>query len=248
MDLGLKLLNNMITIYTLTYNEELMIEFFINHYRNRFPNCNIVIYDNESTDNTVDIAKKYGCEIITYSTDNTLSDQKYLDIKNNCWKESKTDWNIICDCDELIEVTYEDLLNEEKLGTNFFKFEGYSMMNNTDNINIPEMKYGFRDPGYGKDYLFDKKYINEINYAPGCHTSNPTLTNQNKLKYSDKIYRALHYKYLSPKYTIDRYSLFKQRLSEDNKHRGWGIHYSFSSESIIKYYEETNKHLIKILQ
>lgn len=237
----------MVTVHVITYNEELMIEFFINHYRKNFPNCKIVIYDNESTDNTVEIAKKYGCEIIIYSTDDTLSDQKYLEIKNNCWKTSETDWNIICDCDELIEVTSEDLINEENLGTNCFKFEGVSMMNNTDEINISKMKYGFKDVGFDKNYLFNKKYINDINYAPGAHSSNPTLTNPNKLKYSDKIYRALHYKYLSPQYTIDRHSLFGKRLSVDNKRKGWGIHYSFSGEIIIKYYEENEKKLIKIL-
>lgn len=237
----------MVTVHVITYNEELMIEFFINHYRKNFPNCKIVIYDNESTDNTIEIAKKYGCEIITYSTNNTLSDQKYLEIKNNCWKTSETDWNIICDCDELIEVTSEDLINEENLGTNCFKFEGFSMMNNTDEINISKMKYGFKDVGYGKNYLFNKKYINDINYAPGAHTSNPTLTNPNKLKYSDKIYRALHYKYLSPQYTIDRNSLFNKRLSEENKRKGWGIQYSFSDEKTIKYYEDMKINLIKII-
>lgn len=237
----------MVTVHVITYNEELMIEFFINHYRKNFPNCKIVIYDNESTDNTIEIAKKYGCEIITYSTNNTLSDQKYLEIKNNCWKTSETDWNIICDCDELIEVTSEDLINEENLGTNCFKFEGFSMMNNTDEINISKMKYGFKDVGYGKNYLFNKKYINDINYAPGAHTSNPTLTNPNKLKYSDKIYRALHYKYLSPQYTIDRNSLFDKRLSEENKRKGWGIQYSFSDEKTIKYYEDMKINLIKII-
>jgi glycosyltransferase involved in cell wall biosynthesis len=247
MDLGLKLLNNMVTVHVITYNEELMIEFFINHYRKNFPNCKILIYDNESTDNTIEIAKKYGCEIITYSTNNTLSDQKYLEIKNNCWKTSETDWNIICDCDELIEVTSEDLINEENLGTNCFKFEGFSMMNNTDEINISKMKYGFKDVGYGKNYLFNKKYINDINYAPGAHTSNPTLTNPNKLKYSDKIYRALHYKYLSPQYTIDRNSLFDKRLSEENKRKGWGIQYYFSDEKTIKYYEDMKINLIKII-
>lgn len=237
----------MVTVHVITYNEELMIEFFINHYRKNFPNCKIVIYDNESTDNTIEIAKKYGCEIITYSTNNTLSDQKYLEIKNNCWKTSETDWNIICDCDELIEVTSEDLINEENLGTNCFKFEGFSMMNNTDEINISKMKYGFKDVGYGKNYLFNKKYINDINYAPGAHTSNPTLTNPNKLKYSDKIYRALHYKYLSPQYTIDRNSLFDKRLSEENKRKGWGIQYYFSDEKTIKYYEDMKINLIKII-
>lgn len=246
MDLGLKFYN-MVTIYTITYNEELMIEFFITHYRTKFPNCNIVIYDNESTDNTVNIAKKHGCEIITYSTENTLTDQKYLDIKNNCWKTSNTDWNIICDCDELIEVTEDDILKEETFGTNCFKFNAYSMMNNLNKVDIPNMKYGFRDILYDKNYLFNKKFFNELNYDPGCHTFKPIMLKTNNLIFSEKPYRAFHYKYLSPQYTIDRNMLFNNRLSDENKSKRWGIQYTFSPESVINYYKDQKNKLIKLL-
>jgi glycosyltransferase involved in cell wall biosynthesis len=60
----------MITVHVITYNEEIMIEFFINHYRERFPNCEINIYDNYSTDRTVEIGKQYNCNIIMYDTNN----------------------------------------------------------------------------------------------------------------------------------------------------------------------------------
>ena len=52
-----------ITIYTLAYNEALIIQFIIDFYRKRFPDCHIVVYDNKSTDNTVEIAKNNNCEI-----------------------------------------------------------------------------------------------------------------------------------------------------------------------------------------
>jgi len=45
------------TIYTITYNEELMLPYFIRHYRLRFPNCKIVVYDNEDI-----IAEEIGIE------------------------------------------------------------------------------------------------------------------------------------------------------------------------------------------
>ena len=44
-----------ITVYTIAYNEELMIPHFIAHYRKQFPNCKIVVFDNESTDNTIKV-------------------------------------------------------------------------------------------------------------------------------------------------------------------------------------------------
>ena len=70
----------MITIYTITYNEEKLIKFFINHYRERFPNCEINIFDNYSTDRTTEIAKELNCNVIFYDTNDKLSDSEYLKI------------------------------------------------------------------------------------------------------------------------------------------------------------------------
>jgi len=63
-----------------------MLPFMIKWYRERFPNCLIIVYDNESTDRSVQIALENNCKVISYSTNNQLSDSKYLEIKNNCWK------------------------------------------------------------------------------------------------------------------------------------------------------------------
>ena len=246
MDLGLKKLYNMVTIYTITYNEETTIEFFITHYRKNFPNCEINFYDNYSTDSTIDIIKKHRCNIIPYNTNNKLDDETYLEIKNNVWKNSKTDWVIVCDCDELIEINESQLINEEIELTNIIKPIGYSLMNNDDIIDIKNMKYGFRDIGFDKCILFNKKFIKEINYSVGAHSCSP-ITYNNNLKYNNNIYRLLHYKYLSPTYTVNRHRMFNERLSENNKQKRWGIHYGFSSESIIEYYKEKKSKLIKLL-
>jgi len=237
----------MLTIYTLTYNEEKLIEFFINHYRNNFPNCEIIIYDNESTDNTVEIAKKNNCKVITYRTDNKLSDAEYLNIKNNCWKTSESEWVIVCDCDELLEINQEQLQTEANNLVNIIKPTGYSIMNFNDNIPISEMKYGFRDIGFDKCVLFNKNKISEINYQPGAHTCNPIVIFGYNLKYNVNNFRLLHYKYLNIDYTIERHKMFYERLSSNNKQKGWGIHYGFSPESIVKFYNDKKNTLIKIL-
>ena len=64
----------------------------IKWYRERFPNCLIIVYDNESTDRSVQIALENNCKVISYSTNNQLSDSKYLEIKNNCWKTDYTSY------------------------------------------------------------------------------------------------------------------------------------------------------------
>jgi len=245
MDLGIKQYN-MVTVYTLTYNEETTIQFFINHYRKNFPNCEINIYDNYSNDKTVEIGEKNNCNIIMYDTDNKLNDEKYLEIKNNVWKDSKTDWVIVCDCDELIEINESQLINEESHLINIIKPIGYSLMNNSELVDLDNMKFGFIDPGFDKCILFNKKFIKEINYSVGSHTCSPT-TYTHPIKYNKNSYRLLHYKYLSPEFTINRHKMFGERLSEINKKNGWGIHYNFSSESIIQYYKDKQKTKIKLL-
>ena len=237
----------MITVYTITYNEEVVLPFFISHYRKNFPNCNIIIYDNESTDNTIKIAKDNDCEVISYSTNNQLSDSKYLEIKNNCWKNADTDWVVVCDCDELIFINENQLKEEDSNGTNIIFVEGFSIMNLDNEFSIEHLNMGFKDAGFDKKIMFNKKKLAQINYGPGGHSCNPKANNGFNIKYSDSKYKLIHYKYLSPNYTVSRHGLFGKRLSQENRSRGWGVHYTFSPESILSFYKEKSKNLIKII-
>lgn len=235
----------MITIYTITYNEEKLIKFFINHYRERFPNCEINIFDNYSTDRTAEIAKELNCNVIFYDTNNTLSDLEYLKIKNNCWKTSKTDWVIVCDCDELLEITIDDLYDVE---FNIIKTEGYSILNFEEGKELNLLNEGFRDVIYDKSIMFNSKKIKEMNYSPGCHTCQPQHNTSYIISYSEKTYRLLHYKYLSPNYTVERFKMFSLRLSDENKQKGWGHHYNYSSEIITQLYNDKQKEVIQLLK
>jgi hypothetical protein len=232
----------MVTVHTITYNEEIMVEFFVNHYRKNFPNCIIKIYDNYSTDNTVEIAKKLGCDIIYYNSNDKLSDSKYLEIKNNCWKTSDTDWVIVCDCDELIDIDEEELITNQQNGITLFKFMGYDIVNYDKNINLDRMEYGNRNKTYDKTLLFKKTVIQEINYDPGCHTCSPIGINV----YSELRYKLLHYKYIDIDYTISRYKLFFNRLSDENHKFQWSYHYNTTEKEIQDFYISLESKLEKI--
>lgn len=218
----------MLTVYTIAYNESVLIKFMIDHYRSRFPNCRIVVYDNESTDDTVSIAKENGCEVITYSTNNKISDKKYLEIKNNCWKDAATDWVLICDMDELLDITAEDLVKEDSTGKTAIRAEAYNMVNLEDNYDLASIKYGSRCEPYDKTYCFNRRYLSEINYAPGCHTCQPV----GPLKFSDKVYPLYHYICIHPELQVAKYKLYSTRLSEENIKNGWGSHYFQSAEQV----------------
>ena len=113
----------MITVYTIAYNEELIMQFMIDHYRSRFPGCNIVVYDNMSTDNTTKIARANDCEVIQYDTNNQIQDRRYIEIKNNCWKNALTEWVLICDMDELLDINAEQLKKEEEVEKKEINFD-----------------------------------------------------------------------------------------------------------------------------
>ena len=221
-----------VTIYTICFNEEFILPFFIKWYRDRFPDCKIVVYDNMSTDNTVKIALENNCEVIQYDTNNQLSDSKYLEIKNNCWKDATTDWVLVCDVDELLDIN-SSLLNTDQT---LFKSKGYNMCNVEGLDNVLDIKHGIEAVQYDKVVCFNKLYIKEINYTPGCHSCNPI----GDVIYTPKRPKLLHMKFLDEDYLVNRYKMFKNRMSEENIKMGWGIQYR-EEENIIR--ESFRNHL-----
>ena len=235
-----------VTVYTISYNEELMLPFFIKHYRTMFPECHIVVYDNQSTDRTAEIAKESNCEVIQYDTDNKISDTKYLEIKNNCWKNSKTDWNIVCDVDELGFLTEEQLEYESSLGTSVIKFTGWDMVNMSDDpadTHVDILQYGEKSPYYNKSIVFNKSKISEINFGPGCHWEFPVGI----IAYSLNQYNLYHYRYIGEDYTVNRYRIFNSRLSDENLKKGWGSQYTEEEENIRQLIRNKKQNAIKLI-
>jgi hypothetical protein len=223
----------MITIYSLMFNEEVMLPYFLKHYQSMFPGCKIVLYDNESTDNSVAIAKAAGCEVRTYYTRGKLDDLTYLEIKNNCWKDADTNWVAVVDVDEHLQITEKDLIREENEGHNVLIFEGFNMVNLQNDLKIDTIETGVRATSYDKLYCFNKKHISAINYSPGCHGASPA----GKISFSKRTYVAKHYKYVNLNYMINRHAMFAKRLSDSNKKRGYAVHYSYPPERIKQEFE-----------
>lgn len=235
----------MISVYTLTYNEELLIQFMIDHYRFRFPNCNITIYDNSSTDKTVEIAKKNNCVVIPYDSNNTLDDELHMKIKNNCWKKAETDWVLVCDLDELLDIDVVQLEKEELMKITRIKSEAWSMVNLENNYNIFNIKYAVRQTPWDKYLLFNKKYISEINYGAGCHPHD-TFSN-GIVRDSSKAYKLFHYKYINPDLAVLKASETCKRISNKNIANKWGLKCFRTDEELKQEFEELRKIAIKIL-
>jgi hypothetical protein len=248
-----------ITIYTLTYNEAFMLPHFIAHYRRNFPGCRIVVYDNESTDDTRRIAEAAGCEVRINATGGKLDDMRYLEIKNNCWKESEESplwidyysrapksWVIICDCDEFLDITAADLHEEETNGTTIITTQGYNMVN-VQSLPFNSITHAVRATSYDKAICFNTVYISNINYNAGCHTANPQGI---RVQYSDAStpYRLRHYKYMGVAYMIARFAVNALRMSENNLQKGYGGHYLASESEIRAEFETVCKQVKRIIK
>lgn len=214
----------------------------VDHYRERFPRCRIVIFDNLSTDNTVKIARANNCEVIPFDTGGQFQDRRHMEIKDSCWKSANTDWVLVCDLDELLDINEAELKTEEQTGTTLIRSETYDMINLQDNLDITGMKYGVKSPIPGKFCLFNKKYISEINYSPGSHTCDP----KGKVVYSTKAYKLYHYNSINPQVTIEKFKVRAKRLSPENLKNGWGYHYLMTAEEIREEYASECKKAIKV--
>ncbi len=233
----------MITVYAVAYNEEFHIKFMIDHYRLRFPSCNIVVYDNCSSDRTAEIAKENGAEVISFDTNNRFSDIKHIEIKNSCWKNASTNWVLTCDVDELLDINEDQLKLEENLGSSIITSEGYTMINMPEGHTLESIKYGCRQSQYDKSYLFNKNLIKEINYEVGCHRCSPI----GQVKFSDKAYLAYHYKFIDLELSVKRYQSYGERMSDKNIENGWGKHYFKKRQELIEEFDLIRSLSVKLL-
>lgn len=224
--------------YTLAYNEERMIRFWLAHY-SRFAS-KLVVYDNYSTDNTVEIVRSYpNTEIRKYDTNNKVIDMAMLKIKNECYKEArgKADYVIVGDVDELLY--HEDMTGflERCLqdGVTLPSVAGFEMVG----THVPETGLLTDHITNGAVCMLETKQIVfsprlDMNFSVGAHACSPL----GSVKQSSDHAKLLHYKFVSLPYVLENYRRLGSRLSADNLRRGLGVHYLASKEEIEKKYAD----------
>jgi glycosyltransferase involved in cell wall biosynthesis len=231
-----------IQAFILCNNEEMIMPYLMRHY-SQF--ADVVILENNSSDNTVALAKSLGAEVWKYDVPDEINDQWYMDVKNNCWKGSTADWVIVGDADEF--VYHPDIVRvlHETKATIFLPrlFNMFSEKFPTTPGQIyEEVNMGIE--GGGKMNVFRPSAIQEMNYDAGCHSAHPVGDVQ--LDVVSPII-TLHMRNLSKQYVIDRNARASARLSELNKTMGWGYHYNATPEEIGQYFDNEMTALVKVV-
>lgn len=245
--------NLVIYLFIVCYNESFILPHLLKHYHYV---TKIFIYDNCSSDNSVDIALKDSrCEIIYYSS--KFCDETNQYIKNNCWKQYRGDCHycIVCDADEFLYHSNDvfNILLSAKKNNQFYSYlgiTGINMVSSDTEFSQNEFLYkqintGYIDKNYSKNIIFCPFLIKEINYSAGSHTFRPE-SYSNKFIIGPKCI-LLHFKYIGGIERLKSRQLdYSRRLSKKNILNNQGLHYQ-DINSIENSYIKAINRSVKIL-
>jgi hypothetical protein len=177
-----------------------------------------------------------GCEVELFGIHGELNDAHYRKIKNYKWKGSQADWVIVCDADEILDISMAHLIEAKELGNTIFKTHGFNVYSH----DMPKDDYfeiltGVPDPSYSKLVIFDPKRITDMMYDFGCHASNPC----GAVVYSDCEPTLFHYRAIGgPNRMVKRHAMYRSRMSDLNKRLNLGSHYNYSDERRVREWNE----------
>lgn len=163
-------------IFTISYNESVMIGYFLRHY-STFAD-KIIVFDEQSTDGTRDIIKSFPKAELRPWPHKGLDDNRFLEAVNNWYKEArgKADWVMWPDVDELLwhPDPLKSLEHDMRVvQSNIVQAEGFGMISESgppkhDGQIYEVCNKGIRQDNYDK-YIIWRPEI-DIKHQHGRHT------------------------------------------------------------------------------
>lgn len=213
-----------IVVVTLTYNEEVILPFFLRHYE-RFVE-RIIIYDSGSTDRTLEIARAHPLVELRdrKPTNGEIDDLENIRLKNTAWKDCGADWVMVVDADEfLFHPDMRAFLNEcDRQKKNLVQSECWQMVGDkipSGGLLTEQITTGVRDEHtilfYDKTLIF--KPETNLAYVAGCHD----YRGENLRRAAGQPVILLHYKWLSLDHLTGKATGLK--LSVANVEHGHGF-------------------------
>lgn len=251
-----------INLTTICWNEEHILPHFLEHYFSQGVD-HITVYDNGSTDQSIDICKKYGDKVtvIQYDSNNQIRDDIYLQIKNEAWKKTPGDWNIVVDCDEFL-MTHEKYSKKQQPLKNqlqTFKRKG-NLLPRVIGVNVVSEDIKKADELTDKMFVLDQAFNKRCVFTPklvpifktGCH--NFSLNTQMNKKDLEKAINndecdplfLFHYKYINVERVLARFKEMNARLSEYNKQNNYGTQYTKDEASIRATFKYMQRYAITL--
>jgi len=225
-------------LFLLCYNEEVILPYTLRHYKKNFPNAEITIFDNYSTDRSVSIAEEQGCKIVKYDSNGQQDEVLLIGLRSHLWKKHMDKgWVIMCDMDEWLDMTEEQLEEEDRKGTTIITTKGFNMVGESkkfdcSDIDLFEIKKGFYDENMSKRICFKYPEVSSIEFWYGAHLCFP----QGHIVYSSESFLLKHYDILGEEYIIDKRSKRYER-NQINRMSGINGHYTFDKDTLRSVYK-----------
>lgn len=218
-----------IHIFLLCYNEELMLPHTLRHYKTKFPHAKITIFDNRSTDRSVQIAEEAGCQVIPFDSKEQQDEQLLIWVRSHMWKKyvEEPTWVIMCDMDEWLNITEAELEKEHNKGTTVLTTQGFNIVGESttvdySDIDLFEIKKGFYADHMSKRICFYYPSVS-MEYWYGAHKCFP----QGHVVYSDTTYLLKHYDLLGPEYLVEKH---RRRWERNHVSRASGLNQHYFNE------------------
>lgn len=217
-------------LYAACWNEIDMLDFFFRHYDPWVERY--VLFDDGSTDGSRERLADHP-RVELHALRRTHPDSlilSLLDLYNQAWKRSRgqADWVAVVNVDEHLHHPAVDgyLAKCRRAGVTAIPTRGYEMV--ADDVPdrsatlVASVRRGAPSGPMSKLAIFDADAIDEINYAPGRHSAEPTgrvaLPDRHELL-------NLHFKHLGLERTLERRAEQRPRLSARDRSRQWGHEY-----------------------
>ena len=231
-----------IHIFILCYNESVILPHTIAHYRKYLPSAQITIYDNESTDNSVEIARNHGCAVISFSSANNQNEYIQQAIRNECWLSLTTGWVLALDMDEWLCITEDQLQEEYERGTSVLVIKGVNLIGESQtedlsDIDLHAIVKAVDHAPEDKCLCFLRDKIQSMSYGVGGHICHP----QGHVQYSERVYINKHMDILGLPFSIKKRMIRYNRTHLMRQH-GMDGHYT---DDIAKVTELFNYNLAK---
>ena len=221
--------------YILNYNESRLMPFVMDHLSSYC--AEIYLYDNASTDSSLEIARRYERVTIRPYDGKGFDDMLHLEMKNTIWKASrgKADWVVVSDLDEFLY--HKDILGRLRLlkenGCTVVRPNGYDMVMTewpVEGISIfKQGDKGVRNANYDKCICFDPNKIEDMKYCVGAHSADPV---GDVCIYDWSDFLLLHYKYVTLKKQLKWAEETYKRINKDNLAKGYGVECTWSKVEI----------------
>ena len=227
---------------TLAYNEAKMVP-YVMAYHERLGFDKLIVYDNESTDNTVELLKQYPfVEVRTFSTGNRMDDETHSRLKSNTIMEfagEENAWVYVGDFDEVLYYDgnfKEFIASMDASGCTYYNGQLINLVRRefpeTDKLahETAEIFNYFGDGG-NKTTLIKADGLNGINHTPGAHiaTVSHRLDSKSINSVSSDL-KAFHLKFIDYYSAINKMKNAVLRFSDRNKRCGYGSHYYRNSK------------------